>query len=276
MSFSKVALSSIRFATRVWPFPVGQGLPSYLGAFATRVGVLKAEWYEFQPGLWMKLNSQDLIQQTILLEGAWDPPLTQLVQSRLGAGDVFIDVGAHVGYFTLLASQRAGPTGTVLAIEPNPVAREQLRENVSRSRLDNVLIEASACGECRTTVDLHLHTASNSSMASLSTANARGGTTVSVPCTTLDVLCQERGIGRVTLVKIDVEGAELSVLRGMTRILGELRPIIVLELDAQLLAGFGTPLADVLAVFDDFDYVVSPLGGHSNYVCRPRLAGASH
>jgi FkbM family methyltransferase len=271
MSLSRVALSSIRFASRMWPLPFGKGVPAHLGAFATKIGVLRSEWYEFQPGLWMQLNVRDLIQQTILLEGMWDPTLTRFIESTLKPGDMFIDVGAHVGYFTLLAGRQVGPAGTVLSIEPNLVALEQLRQNVEHSHLGNVHVAHTACGDSYDPVRLYLHTDSNSSMASLSAANATSGAAVDVACTTLDDLCQERGLPRAHLVKIDVEGAELSVLRGMERILREVRPVIVLELEPHLLEGFGATTASILTLLAGYDYRVSPLGGHSNYVCRPEV-----
>lgn len=269
MSFSRIALSSIRFATRIWPLPFGKGVPAHLGAFATKIGILGSEWYQFQPGLWMELNARDLIQQTILLEGIWDPALTGLIESTLRADDVFVDVGAHVGYFTLLAGRRVGPEGAVLSIEPNPVALGHLRQNVDRSGLRNVQVAHTACGDSCDPVRLYLHTESNSSMASLSADNATSGAAVDVPCTTLDKLCKERGLSCVSLVKIDVEGAELSVLRGMERILREMRPVIVLEMEPQLLEGFGTSPDSLLAFLVAHDYRVAALGGHSNYVCRP-------
>jgi FkbM family methyltransferase len=253
----------------VWPFRLGKDLPVRIGAFATRIGLLTSEWYEFQPGLWMKVNARDLIQQTVLLEGVWDPSLTGFIESSLGPGDVFIDVGAHVGYFTLLASRQVGPAGAVLSIEPNPLALSQLEQNVARSHLPNVLVEHTACGDSTDRVRLHLHTESNSSMASLSSANATGGLAVEVPCTTLDQLIRRRGLTRVDLVKIDVEGAELAVLRGMSTIMRELRPVIVLELEPHLLQGFATTRDAIVRFLADSDYSLSPLGGHSNYVCRP-------
>jgi FkbM family methyltransferase len=273
MSFARIVLSSIRFAARVWPFPFGQDMPARIGAFATKVGLLSSEWYEFQPGLWMQLNARDLIQQTILLDGVWDPSLTSYIEKHLRPGDVFVDVGAHVGYFTLLASRRVGPTGAVLSIEPNPFALKQLAQNVERSQLQNVLVEHTACGETRNVVQLYLHTESNSSKASLYPGDVTGDVAVEVPCTTLDHLCQERSLQRVKLVKIDVEGAELFVLRGMKRIMREMRPVIVLELHPHLLEAVGTPLHGVLAFLREFDYVLEPLGGHSNYVCRSRVSG---
>jgi len=118
--------------------------------------VLDGAWYEFRPGLWIRLNARDLVQQTILLESMWDPALTDLVETTLGPGDALINVGAHVGYFTLLASQRVRPAGSVLSIERNPFALKQLRQNVEHSRLRNVRIEDIACRDEHDVARLHL------------------------------------------------------------------------------------------------------------------------
>lgn len=270
-----MALSSIRCFTRVWPLECGKEFAIYLGAFATKLGLLGSAWYEFRPGLWMLLNARDLVQQTILLEGVWDPSLTAFVEKTLRPSDVFIDVGAHVGYFTLLASRRVGPTGTVLSIEPNPFALKQLERNVERNHLQNVLVAHTACGEAQSVVRLHLHSESNSSMASLYSKDSSGSVAVEVPCTTLDQLCQERGVRRVNLVKIDVEGAELFVLRGMKRVMREMRPSIVLELHPKLLEDVGTPFDTVVALLKEFQYVLEPLGGHANFLCRPSPSSLS-
>lgn len=270
MSRSSIAVSAIRLVRRRWPFGWGREWATYAAAFATKVGLLHSEWYEFQPGLWMRLNARDLVQQTILLEGVWDPALTRLLETNLLPSDQFVDVGAHVGYFTLLASRRVGPTGTVLSIEPNAFAAEQLERNVERSGLRNVLVEHTACGESQKVVTLYLHDESNSSMASLYSAKSLRGGSVEVPCTTVDHLCKVRKLSRVKLVKIDVEGAELFVLRGMAKVMRDMRPVIVLELHRELLEAVGTPMYVVEAFLREFDYVLEPMEGHSNYTCRPK------
>jgi len=268
-SFSKLALSTIRRPRKIWPFSVGKDLPNHLGAVATRMGLIHPAWFEFRPGLWMQLNVTDLIQETILLEGLWDPSLTNFIESNLKPGDVFIDVGAHVGYFTLLAARRVGAEGNVLAIEPNPNALSQLEQNVQQSDLENVLIEQAACGDSDGSIELFLNTESNTSMASLSPTNATGAGSVKVSCTRVDELLEKHGLRQANLVKIDVEGAELGVLRGMKKTMNSLRPIIVLELEPALLKSFGTTVDEIMQLFESCNYSVTPLGGHSNFACHP-------
>ena len=270
LSFSKLALESIRLARRSWPFNFGKDFPNHLGAVATRLGLIGPEWFEFKPGLWMQLNVTDLIQETILLEGMWDPCLTNFIESNLKPGNVFIDIGAHVGYFTLLAANKVGDSGKVLAVEPNPFALKDLQQHVERSDLKNVVIEHSACGESNGVVNLFLHTESNTSMASLSNSNASGGSSVEVPCQPLDQLFEKHALKKADLIKVDVEGAELSVLRGMRNVMLEFSPMIVLELEPDLLKSFGTSKEQVLEFFAECGYFVESLGGHSNFVCRKK------
>ena len=93
-------------------------------------------------------------------------------------------------------------------------------------------------------------------------------------CTTVDVLLERHGLHRVDLVKIDVEGAELQVLRGMATTLKRLRPKIIAELSPSLLEGFSVTLDTVHEYFRDLGYSVTPLeedcmGRTTNYLCVP-------
>jgi len=230
---------------------------------------LKPVWYEFKPGLWMQLRIQDMTQETILLEAGWDPLLTEFTKEALADGSVFIDVGANAGYFTLIAAQCVGDSGKVLSIEPNPSVAKQLKVNVERSRLSNVIIEEAACSDSQSPLTLYIPDESKLGQASLSKANAGSIESVNVRSVTLDQLILDNALETVTFVKIDVEGAELMVLRGMTETLRRYKPIIVLELEPDLLAELGTTKDDVIGFLSKFSYSTVSLGGHANYVCRP-------
>jgi FkbM family methyltransferase len=219
----------------------------------------------------MCLRIQDMTQETILLEDAWDPSLTDLVRKTLDPQAVFIDVGANVGYFTLLASTCVGDSGRVLSIEPNPPVAEQLRLNVERSNLSNVIIEQTLCTDSLEsyTQTLYLPDQSQLGKASISKSNAGGVESVEVRSSTVDQLIRNHRLQNVTFVKIDVEGAELMVLRGMTETLRQLRPIIVLELEPHLLTQLGTTREEVIDFLSGFSYSTESLGSHANYLARP-------
>ena len=268
-SLSTSIVSAIKLARRVLPAGRARELPNHFGAYLAKVSWLKPVWHEFQPGLWMELNIRDLIQETILLEGVWDPILSDFIRSTLRPGDVFVDVGANAGYFALLAAQCVGASGRVLAIEPNPSVATQLLKNIQRSRLRNVITEEVACSDTLEPLVLYLHDDSNSGRASVSRGNANGVEEVEVQSTTFDRLVNKHNLQRIRLVKIDVEGAESLVLKGMVNTMQELQPLIVLELESELLRAFSSSVEAVVKFLEGFNYSVTSLGGHANFICVP-------
>jgi len=83
---------------------------------------------------WMWLDKVDVVNLFLYYFGGWEPAITQVVRQALKPGDVFLDVGANVGYYTLLASRLVGDTGRVIAVDASPSVYEILSRNVSRNR----------------------------------------------------------------------------------------------------------------------------------------------
>jgi len=127
--------------------------------------------------------------------------------------DTFVDVGANVGIYSLLAAG-AVPQGQVLAFEPNPITAERMRTNLGLNRLTNVMLHTSAVGSKAGTATL---TAKLGPGDHIALGQLSGGDTISVPMTTLDAAVERTA--PVSLVKIDVEGFEVEVLRGATDLL---------------------------------------------------------
>ena len=272
--FSSIEVGTIRLWNQLWPFKMGKEVPSRLLARATNLGLVRPIWFEFRPGLWMRLDIRELVQETLLLEGVWEPKTTRYVCDALSPGAVFLDIGANAGYFSLLASRCVGESGRVLAVEPNPAMVKQLRQNKERNCLTNIAITEAACSDSVEVLDLYIGNPYNTGNSSLSRDNLAWTKSVKVTCTTVDLLVEKYGLHRVDLVKIDVEGAELQVLRGMSTTLKHLRPKIITELSASLLEGFSVTLDTVQEYFRALGYTVSPLekdcmGRTTNYLCVP-------
>ena len=83
-------------------------------------------------------DTRDILQQYIYYFGVWEPHLTDWIGRRLAPGDAFVDVGANIGYFSLLASKLVGESGRVVAIEPSPTIFGVLASNLARNRAHNV------------------------------------------------------------------------------------------------------------------------------------------
>jgi FkbM family methyltransferase len=133
--------------------------------------------------------------------------------------------------YTVALATAVGREGAVLAFEPVPQTSERLRANLSLNELTNVEVVSAAAGASRGIADIRL--ANDSAYASLvNVKKGRGtGKIISVRIVTLDEVWEERGRPAVSFCKIDVEGAELSVLEGAARMLAACRPALLLEAD---------------------------------------------
>ena len=163
----------------------------------------------------------------------YEPGATDAVLT-LGDGDVFVDIGANSGYFTVLAALRVGARGRVFAFEPNPAVRRQLERHVELNAIaDRVTVSDLALSdEDRDDVRLFVSCwPENDGIASLTPAAetlARGGlradASIPVRVRRFDSWAQSVQLPRIDLMKIDVEGAEAKVLAGMSSTLARLRP----------------------------------------------------
>jgi FkbM family methyltransferase len=133
-------------------------------------------------------------------------------------GDTVVDVGAHIGLYTLIAAKKVGPSGKVIAIEPDPDNCNLLKRNIELNRLTNVTILERAAFSSNSKLKLYLP-GKERGFTKLSTIMANRAVTenfLEIDATTLDHLMLMQGITQVNWIKIDVEGAELEVLKGAT------------------------------------------------------------
>ena len=188
---------------------------------------------QLEPGVNMLLDPYDLVSRIILETGQWEADSWEAIKQHLPAGGTFIDVGAHIGYYSLRAAKRVGTSGRVIAIEPNPETLRNLRDNVEASHATVVSVYPVACSEAETEIDLFAAARANTGMSSFSLDTAtRSGDGIRrhrVRARPLDGIVAEAGLSRVDVVKIDVEGAELLVLRGARQTLLRYRPVLIVE-----------------------------------------------
>jgi FkbM family methyltransferase len=170
----------------------------------------------------------DMIQTYIHLFGIWEPDVTAFVARRLKPGDAFIDVGANVGYFSLLASRLVGDGGSVAAIEAAPAIHEQLVENLAlNGSPPNIRTINMAASRERGTLQLFRGPMHNRGLTS--TVQHRGmQPETAVEAAPLGELLTTEEIERTRLIKIDVEGGEDGVLAGMLPLLDRLPPDVEL------------------------------------------------
>lgn len=137
----------------------------------------------------------------------------QRVSQVIKPGMTVVDIGAHIGYYTRLLSELVGPSGRVLAFEPNPENFAVLQQNMLPRRYRNVELFNYAVGEKESVLPLYV--SPGNSNHSLIEGYTKAESVIEVRCVELDSFLQERGIDQVGFIKSDTEGAEPLVLKGM-------------------------------------------------------------
>jgi FkbM family methyltransferase len=162
------------------------------------------------------------------LLGTNEPHLQNAIREYVSAGDTVYDIGANVGYVSLSLAKRVAPQGSVIAFEPIPQNIAAFRNNVAINGITNVqLLECAASDHAGEAL---IRLAENPSTASLVWhRNNSSVTELSIRTVTIDDLVETGELAHPQFVKIDVEGAEASVLLGMRRTLAAARPVLFVE-----------------------------------------------
>lgn len=167
--------------------------------------------------------------------GDYESDVQEAFATHIKPGQVVYDVGSNVGFMTLVSSKLVGPTGTVIAFEPSRETARQLAAQVKVNDLKNVIVKNCAVSDREGVSRLNID--SFSDMARLddpASGNGEGSLFEQVATTTLDKVAMEHPAP--DFLKIDVEGAEMMVLNGATRLLRDRRPVIVIELHSEELS----------------------------------------
>lgn len=188
-------------------------------------------------------------------KGDYEPHVTRIFQERVKPGMYVLDIGANIGFFTLLSAALVGPSGSVMAIEPNPENAKLVELSRRANGFENVTIVQAGAG--RALGLLVLNTAySNGTTSALSDDAAQLADATTVPCLRIDdIFPEDKPVG---FIKIDIEGAEYNALLGASKLIKRCHPVIVSEFSPSLLQGIsGIDARDYLKFILDFGYRVS-------------------
>ncbi len=194
-----------------------------------------------------------------IAEGSYEIPVQEALVANLAEGGVVYDIGANVGFFALLAARCVGPQGRVYAFEPvprNAAAIERSARLNGFAGLEVLTLAAGAeSGVAELNVARHI---GGAVLASVGTPPDRRGA-IAVEVVTIDDAIAARGLRPPSLVKVDVEGAELDVIRGMRATLAAHRPVLVCELDDATEAGLEDKTGALVALLAGLGYTVERL-----------------
>lgn len=163
-------------------------------------------------------------------------------------GDVFIDIGAHVGKYTLQVARIVENDGLVIAIEPHPKNYQALLKGIQLNGFKNIVALNVAAWNRDCKIKLFIHDAA----VHHSTKIDLGLGQIEVQARTIDHIIDELGVKRINWVKIDVEGAEIEVLHGLKKTLVNCNPRVIIEVQRE-------NLKDVLRFMEGYKYIVKPI-----------------
>ncbi|HXF61987.1 MAG TPA: FkbM family methyltransferase [Caldilineaceae bacterium] len=196
----------------------------------------------------------------IAVKRTYEAHVSTLFRSLLEPGAVVVDIGANIGYYTLLAATRVGPTGKVIAFEPKEENCDLLRRSLAANDLHNVVVHCCAVAESDGVAGYYSSSSNGSISNDLTRPGARQVPTVALD----DVLAGEP---RIDVIKMDIEGAEGRAFQGMQGVLRRSRPILFSEFSPYSLpknSGIsGDDYLTLLRAAGYELYAITPTGGRS-------------
>jgi FkbM family methyltransferase len=220
-------------------------------------------------GTTLYLDRDDGAVSQPLLAGDYEAHLVPVFREFCRPGMTVIDVGANVGFYTMLASSLVGSSGRVVAIEPNSENCRLILLSVDANKADNVELLPLALDRRRGWSNLSGHFGSNGGLVSGDAAGLTSGWSEIVPTFALDDLVE----GRVDFLKIDVEGAEGRVVAGAQRILETYRPVVATELSLEMLPRVsGISGEEYLGGFEALGYSIALLNRETGLPDPPTSA----
>ena len=204
------------------------------------------------------VDTQDLIERYLYLFGVWEPHMTHWLQSRLRPGDVFVDVGANIGAFSVLGSRLVGERGRVVAIEASPEFHRRVLRHVELNRCGNVRPVNVAVADRPTTLTFVLASSRNKGANSIVPYEGPAESTFEMAALPLSQVLRPDEIARARVIKIDVEGAEGGVVRGLAPVLGDLRADaeIAVEVTPERMARLGDSVEELLRTMREHGFNV--------------------
>jgi len=204
-------------------------------------------------------NTRDIIGKYIYYFGIWEPNLTRWIERRLAPGDGFIDVGANIGYFALLASKVVGNSGKVVAVEALPAIFAALENNLKMNDAGNVRTVNCAAWDAEEEITIYTQPEDLPGQTTVMPEWARKWHLEKesrIPAAPLSAIVKPEEFRAARLIKIDVEGAEWHVLRGMEALMASCRDDleVMIEVSSKMLEAEGRTPQDVLDFFAGYGF----------------------
>jgi len=238
--------------TRQFSFPQ-RGLKYFLKV-TNRLGITnKTYTKKIQGRFYMQLNPAEHIQQQLFWYGYYEKGLGIILKKFVKPGDIFLDIGANIGYFSLLVANNI-PTAKVISFEPVNDLFQKLRNNISINDFKNITAINAAVGELNEERELFLSGSDNLGMSSFQQPENFSGKREMVKVVTIDEWFKRAGLAKIDIIKLDVEGSEFAALKGMKEVSQNFKPIIIVEINPETLSMFRLMPVDIYVYLNKLNF----------------------
>ena len=225
---------------------------------------------DFDHDMVMHTDLGEHMQSQIFWYGSYSRDIIPVLKSTLKTADIVIDCGANVGEITLIAAKQVGPNGRVYSFEPIDTLANRLERHVSDNLFDNIEVIHEGVARERGVATMYSPVnrfgdgARNDGLASIFRTHSQSRPTQSVNLISLDEFAQERGLKRLDLIKIDIEGGELFALQGASELLRTFHPTLIVEVGAETSGAAGYEMSDLYRFIASFGYSMLRIGRRGN------------
>jgi FkbM family methyltransferase len=230
---------------------------------------LIGEYVETRGGLRWAMDAADYTQQDLFWSGAKDAAEVREALRHVPKGGVMFDLGANFGYYAITVASALHGDCRIYAFEPNPSTMQRFRKNVELNGTRGLHLLDMGLS------DVPGHAMVVETPAHSGAAYLRQTSRLGVPVTTLDIFCEQHGIDRLDLIKMDIEGAELRALRGGIETFKRFRPAMLIELNPETFGREGYSVLDLVIFLEDLGYALWDVGSRAR-ITRDRLPQYSY
>jgi FkbM family methyltransferase len=203
--------------------------------------------------------------------GIYEPEETRMIKSIVKEGMTVIDIGANIGYFSMLMANLVGPRGKVYSFEPNPKMFRRLQKNIeiNTNLSGQITINQVAIGEKEGKANFFCPPPGSEGLGGLKdTKRISIDNVINVDVITLDKFIDDKNVQKLDFIKLDVEGGEFDVLKGAKGILNKYHPTILFEGEEENTTAYNYRVFQLLSYLENLGYIVKK-AGNVNFIAIP-------
>ncbi|HRK61218.1 MAG TPA: FkbM family methyltransferase [Candidatus Omnitrophota bacterium] len=215
-----------------------------------------ALWHE---SILLSIQPGEEVSECVYTQGFYEPNQFFAMRQILKNAGTVVDIGAHIGLYTLFASKCIGPAGHIYSFEPSPRERARLEKHTHLNHLSNITVYPLALSDCRAQTEMKVAEYPHSGHNTLGTfayETTRENSRPLIETQTLDEWAESNRIKAIDLIKIDAEGSEEKILHGARQTLLKTRPILMIEITSLSLNHQNSSVESIWKLITHLGYIL--------------------